>query len=234
MLDSSESGHPRTSRWQTALHRLGYIATAIVIVEAIVLGIAIVPGLPKYLGRRAEMIEDSRTHKRPLYSFENPFLDPPDFTNVMLPLNSVYPDGLRFFAAPSFGDLSYAVILRLPRGGTAAQGRFIVVNRANGGVTYANFSAPAADYLEMMREIDRLNDDWSGSVATCLDGTTLIFERVRGVRVTSGKGNCEPHQIQTKQIVLSFIQRFSPGPDVPDGDNWFDIRKAMLSPAADR
>jgi len=51
-------------------------------------------------------------------------------------------------------------------------------------------------------------------------GVAVIFEQVRGRRVTSGIGNCSPHYEKVKPLVLNAIRRFAPGSDFPTEDDW--------------
>lgn len=212
------------SRWVIWLHLIGYLTTAIVIVELSAIGFFV--GREWFRDRQVStiLIERSRTHEAPIRDDGESYVRgaAAKMLAMLPPLRALHGDGLRFVAMPSFGTSDYALALSLPPKASAADGVLIVIDKtgeSRSAIT-RRFTASAADYRKLVIDLDRLSDEWPGDDDQCLDGVPAAFERVRGPRITSGIGNCSPHYDKVKLLVLNAIRRLAPGPDLPTEDDW--------------
>jgi len=217
-------GTGKTSRWLIWLHWLGYLTTAIVIVELGIIGYVVGREWLRHREWNAKLVERSRTHETPLREDGEPYVrgSAVELLAMLPPLRALHGNGLRFVAMPSFGTSDYALAASLPSGASYATGVLIAIDKTNESRTASTrqFRIPSAAYQRMMADLDRLTDGWPGEDDSCLDGAPAGFERVRGARITSGIGNCDPHYARVKLLVLNAIRRFAPGPDLPTEDDW--------------
>lgn len=224
MGEQEVKGTGKTSRWLIWLHRLGYLTTAIVIIELAFIGYV---GGREWLRHRewtAKLIERSRTHETRLQEDDEPYVrgSAVELLATLPPLETLHGDGLRFVAMPSFGISDYALAVSLSSGAAYATGVLLVIDKTNERRTAATrqFRIPSAAYQRLVADLDSLTDGWPGDSNQCLDGSPAAFERVRGARITSGIGNCGPHYARVKLLVLNAIRRFAPGADLPTEDDW--------------
>jgi hypothetical protein len=200
---------PRLLKW---LHRFGYVATVIILLELVLISYSAIGEWWRWRGIRAELIEQTRTHESPL-----PAVEHDNVAKLLRPLpalNALNGNGLRFAAMPYFGGVIHALTLSHAEGPGPAEG-FIAVTTLQEGknmVHIQRFTVPQADYSHFTTQFDRLTDGWSGAGdGVCLDGTEIAFERVRGTRTTSGRGNCEAHYNEVRLLVQRLVRRFAPG-----------------------
>ncbi len=239
-------GTGKTSRRLIWLHRLGYLTTAIVIIELGIVGYVVGREWLRHREWSAKLVERSRTHEAPLREDGEQYVrgSAVELLAMLPPLRALHGNGLRFVAMPSFGTTDYALAASLPSGASHATGVLILIDKTNEGRTASNrqFRIPSAAYQRMMADLDRLTDGWPGDDDSCVDGAPAGFERVRGARITSGIGNCDPHYARVKLLVLNAVRRFAPGPDLPTEDDWhrFEAEQRTerfpppVSPSSDR
>jgi hypothetical protein len=200
------------SRLLKAVHVIGYVTTAIVLLEAAAVG---------YLYWRlweqdAPVRESTRTHDGPLGRSNRRGGDALDALARVRVRPAEGQDGLNYVRMPAFSTWT-AVGIQLPPGATKAEGRMVGVrwNEATGSATFSavqTFAVPRADYLDAVRQIDTLTDGWpgSGSSSRCYDGVSVAFERIRDRSLTSGGGNaaCDAHYAVLMEIMGRLIDRF--------------------------
>lgn len=214
------------STWQKWLHRVGYVATALILAELIL--IAAVAGKAGLDSRqiRANMVEKSRTHDGALLPTGDSWVQSRavELLRQLTPIKALHGEAIRFIAMPSFGSAEYGVVLWLPQSDPSqASGIFTTFAKQNNraAVTHRDFIMPATAYRSLMSQIDKLTDDWPGDADdACLDGSPAAFERVRGKRVTSGIGNCNDHYERLKTLMLAAVRRYAPGDDLPTENDW--------------
>ncbi|MCC2977552.1 hypothetical protein LK533_12810 [Sphingomonas sp. PL-96] len=214
----------KTSRWLIWLHRLGYLTTAIIVIEFGIVSSVLGREWLRHRELSANLVERSRTQETPLRKDGEPYVRGPavELFAKLPPLRTLHGDGLRFVAMPSFGTSDYALAVSLPSGAPYASGVLIVIDKTNESRTASSreFRIPSPVYQRLVADLDRLTDGWPGDDDQCLDGAPAAFERVRGARITSGIGNCSPHYDRVKLLVLNATRRFAPGPDLPTEDDW--------------
>lgn len=174
---------------------------------------------------RATVREDTRTHDRPLSpkdDDENTIESAA--SKALVPVrapNGGSDDVLSFVSMPSFHDWR-AVSITLSPGSAMAQGKIVGIQQDGyrsplrfSKVT--TFTAPRAAFVQTAGRFDQLTDSWPGSEGDlCYDGTPVAFERIRARRVTSGWGTveCDKHYAEVRQIVVAFLRRYAPDPDL--------------------
>lgn len=214
----------KTSRWLIWLHRLGYLTTAIVVIELGIVGSVVGRDWLRDRELRDELIDHSRTQETPVRENDGSYVrgSAVKLFAKLPPLQALHGDGLRFVAMPSFGTSDYALAVSLAPGALYASGVLIVIDKTEGSRTSSSrgFHMPSPAYQRLVADLDRLTDGWPGDFNGCLDGAPAAFERVRSARITSGVGNCSPHYTRVKLLVLNAIRRFAPGPDLPTEDDW--------------
>jgi hypothetical protein len=214
----------KAPRWLIWLHRLGYLTTAIIVIELGIVGSVLGREWLRNRELHAKLVDNSRTQETPVREGDDPYVrgSAVKLFSKLPPLRSLHGDGLRFVAMPSFGTSDYALTVSLPSGAPYASGTLIVVNKTDESRTASTreFRVPSPAYQQLVAELDRLTDGWPGDDDQCLDGAPAAFERVRGARITSGIGNCSPHYDRVKLVVLNATRRFAPGFDLPTEDDW--------------
>jgi hypothetical protein len=223
----SPRGRPR---WLRVLHRVGYVTTALVLLEILFVAFLATRGWLHERQIRSAQIEDSRTHEGPLRAADDDIVRAgATYLFAQLPpLAALHGDGLRFLAMPSFNRSHFAVVIYLPKpDAKEAEG---VLSRFDSQNNYAplgkrRFRLPVSTYRSLATKMDKLTDDWPGDSGFCLDGTPTAFERVRGRRVTSGIGNCDQHYEQVGSLMWNYLQQFAPGEDVPSRGDWEPAEK---------
>lgn len=235
----------KASQWLIWLHRLGYLTTAIIVIELGIVGSILGREWLQNRELHAKLIDNSRTQATPVRADDDPYVrgSAVKLFAKLPPLRALHGDGLRFVAMPSFGTSDYALAVSLPSAAPYASGTLIVIDKTNnsGTASTRKFRVPSAAYQRLVADLDRLTDGWPGDDDQCLDGAPAAFERVRGARVTSGIGNCSPHYDRVKLLVLNAIRRFAPGPDLPTEDDWHRFepeqrarRSALPAPPSER
>lgn len=201
------------------LHRIGYVCTAIVAVQLVVIAAELVTALFEQSIRDAKFREETRTHSRPLGATG------PITLHLPKP-KQLGADGARMFAEPSFYDAEYAVAIWGKDSNGGPKGVLVIRHRDADGVPLNRFSKsefriPRADYVAATARIDELADGYDGTAQICLDGTAFSFELKRAGKVMSGGGNtCFDHYHKVSAVFLDLAQRFGP-PAVRDLDpNW--------------
>lgn len=206
------------SWWLKALHLIGYLTTAIVLLEVATIGFWSWSRWDSSRAADARMREFSRTHDRPLSADR----DDSDVAVAYLAVRASYgpgDEGVGFVSMPSFLPWT-AMSLRLPPGADAAMGKSVVIQNPEGSKDRIvspvhSFLVPRAEYLKVARQVDALTDGWPGhgmGGASCYDGLGVAFERVRPGRITSGMGNasCDAHYQALDRIMSPWVARFGP------------------------
>lgn len=215
----------KPQRWLRWVHRIGYVTTALIAAQLLLIAFL---GTREWLEnreRRAAQIEESRTYEGPLRAADGDIVQESAayLLRQLPPLEALHGDGLRFVAMPSFNEAHFAVAISLPKpDAIEAEG---IVARFNQYSRYAplgqrQFRMPAAAYRSLTSKLDTLTDGWPGEETGCVDGTPIAFERVRGARVTSGIGNCVLHYEQLGQLMWNYLHRFAPADDLPSEGDW--------------
>jgi hypothetical protein len=211
-----------TPRWRVWLHRIGYVTTAIVVVEACAIGTVLVREQVKEYRRVERRISETAYGEGPLWQSEGllPHL-------AALPsLASLQPDGFRFVAHPELDGITYSVAFRLIPGRPTAKGVLLIDRepyQQQPTRTRHQCVLQAARYRSLVQTIDRRLDGFAGSnEGAGTDGTSLAFERVRNGRVTSGGGNfVEPYR-NLGDLLLRELRLACPSaPLPPPGDDWY-------------
>ena len=201
------------------LHRIGYVATLLIVVGLAWLGW-------NALGHRAE--PRLGTHLGPLPPAEpGPSHDSELFARLPAP-RDLAGNGYRYFARPQQRDEWFALALWSPPGASSAQGVLGIFRRTDQGLVPAEtrrFTAPAGAYAAFTGAVDRLTDGWPGDPKPCGDGLAIAFERIRGARVTSGRGNasCLHHYHELNRLTLDFLRQ-SAGQQLPAVDDGWWLR----------
>jgi hypothetical protein len=212
-------------RWLTWLHRIGYVTTALIVVQLLAIGYFGTRGWIEDREMRAAKIADTRTHEGPLQPTDDRWVrgSAIHLLGKLPPLGALNGDGIRFVAMPSFNSSHFAVAITLPDP-TADEAQGVLSTFAQHD-KYAplgerQFRMPATAYRSLAARLDDLTDGWPGHSVVCLDGTPVAFERVRGSRITSGSGNCHSHYDQVSELMLDHLLRFAPGEELPTGGWW--------------
>jgi hypothetical protein len=213
-----------TPKWLRMLHRVGYVATALILAELLWIAFLVTRGWLQERQWRAAQVEDSRTHEGPLQASDGEIVrGSATYLLGQLPeLSGLNGDGIRFVAMPSFNRSHFAVVIYLPADAAEANGLLARYDSQN---KYAplgerRFHIPASAYRSLATKLDRLTDGWPGYSDACLDGTPTAFERVRGRRVTSGIGNCGRHYEQVATLMWNYLRQLAPGEDLPGRNDW--------------
>jgi hypothetical protein len=218
------SQHRRSPARLQWLHRVGYVTTTLVAIQILFIIGAICWDEWDEARRTRSWWEWSKTQEGPLKRDTRlPNDDLLDYLRQLLPIASLHGDGFHFVVTPSFSQSDYAFTLSLRQGAKSAKGSLYVLgSRTPEAVVQPRaFTVPAWDYRRYADVMDRLTDGWPGADEGCTDGAPVAFERIRGERVTSGRGNCSPHYGRIKRLNLALIRRFAPGPDLPTERDWY-------------
>lgn len=211
-------------RWLRALHRVGYVTTALVVVELLFVGLFATRGWLQERKMRASVVEGSRTHLGAVRADHDIIRRSAAYLFSQLPaLSALHGDGLRFIAMPSFNQAHFAVAIYLPNpNAKAAEGVLLRFDQQNNYAPLGqrHFRMPASAYRSLAERMDKLTDGWPGSTDLCLDGTPAAFERVRGRRITSGVGGCGQHYEDLARLNWNYLKQFAPGPDLPARGDW--------------
>ncbi len=220
-MSTAENRKAKRLGW---LHRVGYVATALILAEIVFIAVMAGRGWLRDREMWARVIEESRTHETALLPTDDRYVrgGAIELLRKLTPLSALNGNGLRFVALPSFGTTEYGVVLSLPSGAAQAAGVLTVTKRdGRETIQRREFVVPADAYHSLMVKIDKLTDGWPGDANDfCLDGTPAAFERVRGTRITSGVGNCSDHYKALKTLTLTAVRRFAPGDDLPTEGDW--------------
>ncbi len=203
------------------IHWIGYFTTvAALIIGAFAAYFIATDGVEIY-ERNEKIREATRTHEGPFAANDDDVIG----QHVILMLaelpaiNTMEGNGLRFVALPSFGNSQYAVAMWRKQNIGPASALLVAVNEDTNAITRYPFLVPAGDYIQLVEQIDALNDKWDGTDLIYLDGVTIVFERIRGKRVTSGVGNVG-HYSQIGWLVLRTVMRFAPDGPLPSENDW--------------
>ena len=207
------------SRLLKAIHVVGYLTTAVVLVEAAGAGYLYWTWWKRSEATRARLRESSRTHNRALGSSNMIETDAAKTFQPVRPPPTLSDDTLGFVFMPVFSRWS-AASFQLSRNATEARGEEVFVEHddATRQITLSrvqSFTVPRAAYLAAAQRIDSLTGGWPGSErGDCLDGVIVAFERVRIGRATSGFGNagCDHHYEAVSQIMQPLLSSYGPKP----------------------
>jgi hypothetical protein len=206
--------------WLKALHLIGYLTTAIVLLEAALIGFWSWSRWETSRQADARMREATRTHDRPLGANRADLLEV-DADAAYRGVRGAYgpgDEGVGFVSMPSFSSWT-AISLWLPAGADVATGQAVIIQNPEKPneriISPAQaFTLPRAEYRKIARQVDVQTDGWSGQGmgrGSCFDGLVVAFERVRPKRVTSGTGNasCDAHYQALDQIMSPLVTRFA-------------------------
>jgi hypothetical protein len=216
----------RRLKW---LHRIGYVATALVAMELIGIGALVLHFWWQERERVARWVELTRTHEGPLRSDTVRYRpDEIDLIETLPPLSSLGGDGLRFVAMPSLRGPSYAYALTVPAVGARATGvinifpRFLEQGVSSASAVSIKFTMPKASAKKLLAKVDASTRDWAGEDAPCLDGTSVAFELVTNAGISSGAGNaaCSEHYGALSLLALKPVQSIIPAAMRPGGRSW--------------
>lgn len=227
------------SGWLAWLHRIGYVTTIIVAVEAVGLGFLAWNLWENVYRAEARTAQESRTRDGSFSIRDGDLLrrDAARSLAPLPPLSSMAGNGFRFAAMPSFSDRWFSAALYLPRDSNEAEGVLATLlgdDEKARTLSVVKFSVPRARYLGFIQRIDALADGWAGDRDLCMDGTTVAFERVNGARITSGIGNaiCSKHYGEISASVLSLLRQYGPRDILPSESDWVPADAAAPSSAA--
>ncbi len=214
----------RKLKW---LHRVGYVATALVAIELIGIGALALHIWWQDRERVARWVELTRTHEGPLRSDVRYHPDELDLIETLPPLSSLGSDGLRFAAMPSLRGPSYAYALIIPTTGARATGVINIFPRyleqgPSSPRTTIKFTMPTASAKKLLAKVEASTRGWAGEDTACLDGTGVAFELVAKGETTSGAGNaaCSEHYGALSLLVLRPVQSIIPEALRPGGRSW--------------
>jgi hypothetical protein len=226
MEDAVTTSEPRWHKW---LRRIGYVTTAFVSLQLCFILYLITKEAIEEYRQDQRQIASTRTTAGPLRQNPNDQWVRPlliERLSALAPLQGLGENGIRFVANPSFGYADYGLTLRVTPNATVAQGTLLIFVRgdAEGAlrtVRTIEFTAPHAEAVQLLRQIDRLTEHYEGnSEFICLDGTNVAFERTRDGSIWSGEGNCEPTYDQLGGNILSFVRRHVQSSILPTEDDW--------------
>ncbi len=212
-------------RWLRWLHRIGYVTTALIVVQLLAIGYFGTRGWLEERELRAARIAETRTNEGPLQPTDDRWVRASAIYLLerLPPLEALNGDGIRFVAMPSFNSSHFAVAISLPDPAAAeAQGVLstFAAQEKYAPLSERQFRMPATAYRSLAARFDELTDGWPGHWSMCLDGNPVAFERVRGRRITSGSGNCHSHYDQVSELIWVYLRRFVPGDDLPTRGDW--------------
>lgn len=210
--------------WLRWLHRIGYVATAIVLAE---LAFVAVLSVGSWLDRqrsRARQMEETRTRSGPLVAVGR--YVQPDERDLLSPLPPLPPApaiGARFAAMPYLHDTWYAISVSLRPGEGRATGVLVAFDAGGAPKYKAGFSLPAADMQGFVARLDARTAGWPGDAQTCLDGTGMAFElrTVRGVSSGSGNAGCTAHYRAVGALALGLVSTVLPAAGRPVDGEWY-------------
>ena len=210
------------SGWLKWIHRIGYVTTLAVLTELAFAGYLATWDWRQNHEFREREIEESRTHETPLSLADDPYGIRAILLGSLPPRDTLHGDGLRFFVAPALRRTDYTVAISHPQADASqASGILARIDHYGQARSYLKFSMPAAAYRSFVAKFDELADDWPGDYTDCLDGIGIDFERVRGNRVTSGRGNvCLDHYRELSALVNNTIREYAPVDNMRPGSEW--------------
>lgn len=195
--------------WLKYVHWFGYFASVVVVLQLLFIAYQ---GVSHWM-MREERREYTRMHTGPAenrldrYRYDASKIA---LLNRLPPLSALAPDGFRIVAMPSFGDTDFAISLHRARAG--AEGVMVMVPREAGGGPVQNVPirfGPAA-YDKLTAELDALASSWNGEADLGIDGTHIVFERVRKDGVVSGFGNSPDFYAKVGAAVFEAIRPTTP------------------------
>ena len=168
--------------WLIWLHRIGYVTTALIAVELILIAYATARAWLQERKFRAAQIEETRTHQGPLLPNDERYVrgEAVDLLGRLPASEGLHGDGLRFVAMPSFNRSHFAVAVSMPEpSAREAEGVLMRFDWQNSGalLSQRQFHLPATAYRSLVTKIDRLTDGWPGDPGFCVDGSPTAFER---------------------------------------------------------
>ncbi|AYJ87584.1 hypothetical protein D3Y57_18750 [Sphingomonas paeninsulae] len=191
------------------LHWFGYFSTAVVGLQMLFVGYF---GLAE-LKRRDALRETTLMQQGPaLNRLKNPYYDRSeiDLLNQLPPISALAPDGFRLVVMPSFGDTNFAISLhRTPEG---AEGLMVIkpISGKDVSLQSVRITLSSSSYMKLISKLDTLASSWKGAIYGAMDGTGIVFERVKGGSVTSGVGNNPPFYGEVGAVVFDAIRPNTP------------------------
>jgi len=214
-----------SSKAKLWLHRVGYLTTLIVALEAAAIGYY---GYQDWRFRRdmaAATQDRTRTKTGPVKADGSDLVSESvlSLLSTLPSLASLPNDSLRFVSMPSFGPDWFAIALRRTADGATAT--LVIAHRDMGSADHIRaFEAPkqfaiAQQPLErMLIQFDQQVEGWNGDRSMWTDGTPIAFERKKDGQITSGQGNSPTHYAEVAAIIRDGLAPYSPdiarlGPD---------------------
>ena len=204
-----------TLKW---LHRVGYVATAIVFVQLIgllILGVYVWRDHHTYVSRSKAATQTKLGKLTPLEPRWHP--DELDMLEMLPELGGGSDQALRFISLPWRNGPRIVLELKSFSGVKQAKGALNILaqpteeNEAAVEKTIL-FSMPAASARRLFSDVGKQTDGWEGDVYNCLHGVSVAFELTRNGFVTSGAGNaaCGDHYRVVNQLVLDRVKHLIP------------------------
>lgn len=147
------------------------------------------------------------------------------------PLEMMSGNGVRFAIMPSFGKYHYAIALWTPSSRGDPRAVVVVSDYSDGAqVAVFNPSINAEKTIKFLEYFDSQVENWSESASpSCLDGTTIEFERISKKKMFSGSGNCQDHYREIKANLFELIESEIPKGLRPTDEDWhlLDINEPL-------
>jgi len=210
--------------WLRWLHRIGYVTTALVLIELLLIAGLALHAWGAERHARALAREETRTRAGPIAVPAVRYRpDAIDLLATVPPLPAGAGQGARFAISPYLSGRWFAVALSVQPGAAQARGALVGVD-GEGRVRYRiGFALPAADARRFLARLEALVDKWPGDASRCLDGTGLAFELRSAAGVSSGEGNagCNDHYRRIGGLVLGLVGPLVPAEDRPASGEWY-------------
>ena len=210
--------------WRRWLHRVGYVATVIVLLELLLILAVSINGLIRDGRIRADWKEGSRTRSGPLVAPDTRYRpDELDLLAAVPPLPRGPGVGARFAVIPYLLGSWFAIGVSLHPGEVRATGVLVAFDGGGRPRYRATFSLPVADLEGFLGRLEARTNGWPGDGRGCLDGTAMAFELRTAKGVTSGTGNaaCSPHYRQVGALALGLVSSALPIADRPVDGTWY-------------
>jgi hypothetical protein len=211
------------------LHRIGYVATLIVIAEVCSVGWFVGEAWMRSRQIADAQRENTRTHAGPLTAQHNDIVREGSLKllDELPALNTLGGDAARFVAMPSFGKRWFAIAVRAD--GNSARGVLITMEHSGtdnvGTPSTQAFRIPISAYKAVTTQTDRIAHGWAGETGFWTDGTAFGFELVRGSSVISGIGNSPTHYGQIASAVRNGLAPYVPAIARLDSE-WIDYESS--------